>query len=126
MVNVRPFSENAVPLAASGWQKVMTSDGRPYYQNTITRETRWAKPDGWEETEDDVDSYGASRSESDRHRPRVSVASSDGAKGTDREAGKGRFASRSGVALGHALLVLVARTREVYPLVNEGFHEVGI
>lgn len=24
-----------------------TADGRPYYQNSITRETSWAQPEGW-------------------------------------------------------------------------------
>lgn len=39
-------------VTAAGWQKVMTPDGRPYYQNTITRETSWKKPAGWTEPEE--------------------------------------------------------------------------
>lgn len=33
--------------AASAWNKVMTADGKPYYQNFKTRETSWNKPAGW-------------------------------------------------------------------------------
>lgn len=28
---------------------MMTVDGRPYYQNTITKMTSWHQPDGWAE-----------------------------------------------------------------------------
>lgn len=36
----------------SAWQKVFTADGRPYYQNPETRETRWKKPAGWVDPEE--------------------------------------------------------------------------
>ncbi|CAM9695187.1 unnamed protein product, partial [Sphacelaria rigidula] len=29
----------------------MTADGRPYYQNSVTRETSWRKPAGWTDSE---------------------------------------------------------------------------
>ncbi|CAM9351287.1 unnamed protein product [Scytosiphon promiscuus] len=35
--------------AEQGWEKVMTVDGRPYFQNTITKMTSWHQPEGWEE-----------------------------------------------------------------------------
>ncbi|CAM9444576.1 unnamed protein product, partial [Hapterophycus canaliculatus] len=35
--------------AEAGWEKVMTVDGRPYYQNTITKQTSWHQPEGWEQ-----------------------------------------------------------------------------
>ncbi|CAN0523841.1 unnamed protein product, partial [Ectocarpus sp. 8 AP-2014] len=27
----------------------MTADGRPYFQNTITKTTSWQQPEGWVE-----------------------------------------------------------------------------
>eukprot|EP00752_Nemacystus_decipiens_P003934 g3602.t1 len=33
----------------AGWEKVMTGDGRPYYQNTLTKKTSWLPPEGWVE-----------------------------------------------------------------------------
>ncbi|CBJ27893.1 ubiquitin-protein ligase [Ectocarpus siliculosus] len=35
--------------AEAGWEKVMTADGRPYFQNTITKTTSWQLPEGWVE-----------------------------------------------------------------------------
>ncbi|CAN0526434.1 unnamed protein product, partial [Ectocarpus sp. 12 AP-2014] len=34
---------------AAGWEKVMTADGRPYFQNTMTKTTSWQQPEGWVE-----------------------------------------------------------------------------
>lgn len=33
--------------AEAGWEKVMTADRRPYYQNKTTKQTSWSQPHGW-------------------------------------------------------------------------------
>ncbi|CAN0139370.1 unnamed protein product, partial [Ectocarpus sp. 4 AP-2014] len=35
--------------AETGWEKVITADGRPYFQNTITKTTSWQQPEDWVE-----------------------------------------------------------------------------
>lgn len=62
--------------AASAWHKAMTADGRIYYQNPVTRETRWKKPPGWVEPEE---GYGSTVSEARRFFD---------SKGNGREVGK--------------------------------------
>ena len=41
----QPMADNEIEeVLPDGWSKVLTSDGKPYYQNSITKKTQWIKP----------------------------------------------------------------------------------
>lgn len=78
----------------------MTADGRPYYQNSVTRETSWRKPAGWTEPQK-VDTVAGAGT--------YSQSSDGGSKDTATAAAKGRMESDLGAIAARGIALPTTR-----------------